>query len=375
MSFHRNLELIKKTGSTSRILNLHLIHELNRESDDFKKSALFENPRLNRSMIIKHTMRASEDYLFDKRQLSGTKVILPFDNEDLRIGATNVFVGQRNFLNALAEIVGGFASDDAMRRDARLLMLLAELPSLDPFLLRERLKQAGHTVARCFFQISDGDLAKMQTFVGGEIQKLVDLAFGGAGGRTSALSGQMAQKILSDENTDALAPLKVTLGLNGQEWSEGVFSWKGFLYYKWCFSSELGKASQTLTEMGALSLARCDLPTGNAVRAMRERGQAMIRSRMKKIAALLEIYNNAFKALAEQGNPSAFRKFLLDSPNMFIEIGEHMGIVSHLSSFWNFKVGRKKGIALEATELLDIFQEVESCNWAETHKHATEMAW
>ena len=373
MSANRNLELIKKSGSTSRILNLHLIYELNQGNEEFKTNALFKNPRLNRSMIIKHTTRASESYLFEKKRVSSTKVVLPFAHNDLRIGATNVFIGQRHFRQALTDIVGGYQTQESINSDAQLLTLLDGLPSLDPFLLRERLKLLGNNVARCYFQISDADLAKMQAFVGGEIQKLIDKAFSDTPLSTGALSGQMAQKILSDENTEQLAPLKATLGLSGSEWNEGVFCWKGFLYYKWCFNTQVNRIAETLSGMQELDMVRCDFATKQIVREMRDRGRETIRHRVKKVAELLQTYDTAFKAMADDGNPSAFRKFLLDSPQLFIEIGDNIGIVSHISSFWEFKVGRRS--VLEGSELLDVFKEIEACGWAETQKHSTEMTW
>ena len=45
---------------------------------------------------------------------------------------------------------------------------------------------------------------------------------------------------------------------------------------------------------------------------------------------------SAFKCLSE-GKPTAFRDFLLSAPSMFLSIGEAVGIIKHINSFWRFR--------------------------------------
>jgi hypothetical protein len=48
----------------------------------------------------------------------------------------------------------------------------------------------------------------------------------------------MASALLSGRMDQILEPLRVTLALTDNDFREGIFSWRGFLYYKWsieCF--------------------------------------------------------------------------------------------------------------------------------------------
>jgi hypothetical protein len=378
MTGFRSLELIKRSGSTSRILNLHIVHQRFGTTEAYEKQPLFRSKRLNASMFMKHTIRGSESYLFDDTQKHNvTKIILPFANDDLAIGGTNLFVGQKNFERALRDLAKGYDTDEDLRRDVELLDALAALPSLDPFLLRERLRLMGREPARCYFQISDADLANMQEFVSSQVNRLIELALLGGGNAAGQInvSRQMASKILSDENAESLAPLKAALGLNGPEWIEGVFCWKGFLYYKWKFSNILAKAGQMLGTMQRVNFSRCDPGTMQTVKKMRERAVTTIRIKMKLIKELLDVYDDAFKKMTVDQNPAAFKDFLLKSPELFVDIGEHVGVASHLTSFWGFKFGADQDIALSAADLLEVFREFDRCDAVKTGTDATEMVW
>jgi hypothetical protein len=74
-------------------------------------------------------------------------------------------------------------------------------------------------------------------------------------------------------------------------------------------------------------------------------------------------------------NPAAFKDFLLKSPELFVDIGEHIGVASHLTSFWGFKFGQNQDTALGAADLLEVFREFDRCDAVKTGTDATEMVW
>jgi hypothetical protein len=374
----RSLALIKKSGSTSRILNLHLVHERFGTTEAFNNKPLFYSKSLNRSLIMKHAVRGADHYLFETHKPSVTKVILPFAKDDLGIGGTNIFVGQKNFEGALQDLAGGYKDDSQLQKDAELLIALDKMPALDPFLLREQLRLMSRDPARCYFQISDADLHSMQSFVSEQVNGLIEMAFAGNGPRSSAskeVCAQMAAKILSDENAESLAPLKAALGLDGAEWADGVFCWKGFLYYKWMFGRILSKSAATLEQMQRINFARCDAMSATTAKNMRARTTSMVREKLKAMSGLLNIYDSAYKTMTVEKKPAAFKDFLLKSPAMFLEIGETAGLVSHVSSFWEFKCKNGDIGILEGPELVDVFQEFENCRTAQSGSQANEVVW
>ena len=72
----------------------------------------------------------------------------------------------------------GHYADEKLERDIIVLRLLNAIPSLDPFLLREHLRNNEIEVAPCYFAISETDQERMHHFVSGELSRLVQLASG-----------------------------------------------------------------------------------------------------------------------------------------------------------------------------------------------------
>ena len=73
----------------------------------------------------------------------------------------------------------------------------------------------------------------------------------------------------------------------------------------------------------------------------------------------LKVYDRAYAGLTQDGRPAAFREFLLDAPHMFIRLGEQVGAVQHIVSFWNFRFNPRSP-RVQVEELIDIFMDFEA---------------
>jgi hypothetical protein len=65
----------------------------------------------------------------------------------------------------------------------------------------------------------------------------------------------------------------------------------------------------------------------------------------------------AYASLIEQQNPKLFREFLLGAPKLFLDIGEKMGAMSHITSFWQYRFPAGAPKVVDAEELVTIFQD------------------
>ena len=72
--------------------------------------------------------------------------------------------------------------------------LLDTLPSLDPFLMRERLRQRGHEPARCYFDLTDADAEAMLSFVREELAPLIGMSFGNIDAQPLRNSSQLINR-------------------------------------------------------------------------------------------------------------------------------------------------------------------------------------
>ena len=352
----RNLALIRESGSTARVLNLALVFERFGSSEAFAASPMFRCQRLNRALIIKHVVRPHERSLFERPEPHTTKIVFPFSATELGLGGASMMVGEKHFDALFRKTVGESLDEDDFAADFELLCMLHETPSFDPFLLREQLRRIGREPARCFFDISAGDIERMLKFVATEIEPLTTLAFGATGRRAEKISMRLSEKLMTDENAQVLDPLRQTLRLDPAEYREGVFAWKGFLYYAWLLRDMSERHHQFVLDFERCVLLGADRTTRAEIERLRRDIVRRVDLVMQRAGAAMIDYSEAFGAFA-RGNPTAFRSFLLAAPAQFAPLGEAIGAVTHIHTFWEFRFPPPTPQRLEAEEALEILQE------------------
>jgi hypothetical protein len=356
----RSLAHLQRSASTARVLNLLSIATKHGHDPEHAEKPFFTHPRLNSAIIVKHRLRPNEHDLFPRFRQTATKVLVPIDREDLRYGGGYVFVGENNYATVMEEVFGACLQPG--QHDWRMLEALDEIPSLDPFLLREQLRRHQLETARCYLEISDADLLKMLAFVEKEVLDLVSMSLAGggdvgAGGHVSKL----ARKLLSDTIDEEMEPLRQTLRLDPSEFLEGVFCWKGFLYYKWSMNGimpEVAEAAQQLRTVMARGSAAIE--TRAYLSEARPRLHAMIVQALRSVHTILKAYDDAYSGLTKRADPMAFRDFLLTAPPRFQDLGERLGAVQHIASFWKYRFTNSRA-PVDAEELANVFMDFEEC--------------
>ncbi|MEI7789881.1 MAG: hypothetical protein WCJ15_01795 [Alphaproteobacteria bacterium] len=360
MANDRSVRFLSALGgaSTSRVLNLFRIASDNLENPEHLEKPLFVSPIINKAFLLKHRTRADETYLFASPRAVATKIIIPFDSTDLSAGGRSLFVDQRGYTEALRD-VGNYKSD-ALERDLSVLRMLNAVPSLDPFLLREHLRMNKIEVSPSYFAISEGDQERMHSFVSQEMSKLIALA-----GGDSTSSGRLVSAMLSNEIDEKLEPLRLTLGLTGNDFREGVFSWRGFLYYKWSMGKFWPDVMGVLREINTIQPFGALTPEQKVyLTAARRNIIEMVRDNGNHVNKALGVYDASFGDLVENQSPKTFRDFLLSAPYMFLELGEKLGAISHIVSFWRYRFPPGGPTYIDADELAAIFQDF-SCGFGE----------
>ncbi|CAN5340740.1 hypothetical protein BH10PSE3_BH10PSE3_15580 [soil metagenome] len=355
----RSLKALERTASTSRVLNLLAIQNQSGQRPEHGEAPMFRNKTLNSALVIKHRLRADDFFLFDEIRPNATKVIIPFERSDLGLGGQSFFVGQRGWIDLLREACN---EQHDMSRDLATLRAIDLLPSLDPFLLREHLRRNGMIIAPCYFALSPADMEQMQSFVSVQISQLINLAFRGTGRVVAgAHAARLVEALLSTDVDDRLEPLRETLVMDGESFKEGVFSWKGFLYYKWMLTRLWSELNTVGGEIGRLVITgNRDDETARYVEDMRKRLRQGIVVERKAVMRSIEVYERAFDQLIENGRPQAFREFLLRAPDMFLSLGEKVGIIAHIASFWRYRFPAGQPLMADIDEAVDIFQDFDA---------------
>ena len=96
-----------------------------------------------------------------------------------------------------------------------------------------------------------------------------------------------------------------------------------------------------------------------------------IRRTLSSVSATLKVYDDAYGHLTNNGRPTAFREFLLDAPLLFTRLGEQVGALQHVVSFWKFRFA-ENAPAVSVTELIDILYDFET---SLSERGDTPAAW
>lgn len=353
----RSLSLLNSHGSSSRVLNLVAVWRKHSKLEEYSEKPFFRNALLNRAIILKHKLRRHEYEMFDRPQSTATKLIFPIDTLDLRSGGRSLFLHQRGYEDAVRSTFGINAYETTA--DSEVLEVLHHLPSFDPFLLREYMASKGHSAAPCYFEISEADMERMFRFAQAEVQQLVRVAIGG-GADAITYSAKMARKLLASSLDPDMDVLRRTLNMEARDFSEGVFCWKGFLYYKWNLSESLESLRDITREVGSVQArGPASEDTRRYLPPARERIQHAIRETCASVTRSLAIYDEAYKGLTERENPTEFRDFLLRAPAMFGELGEKLGALNHIISFWRYRFPKGISVRILPDELRELFEDFE----------------
>ena len=340
-------------------MNLYDIWKRHGGEEGYRARPFFNSPPLNHSIVVKHRLRGHERDDFDDGRVAATKVILPIDLTDLRAGARSFFVGQRGYRDVMDELVAVNGVIDP--HDSNLLELLEGLPSLDPFLMRERMKGANFHPDRCYFDLTDADSTRMFHFVRQEVAPLIGISFDNMDAKLNENTAKLANKILANASDDELRPLRQGMGMGKPEFEEGIFCWKGFIYYKWTLTELLPKVRPTITEIAAISPAgQTDDDDKAYILAARERLVRGVAKACETVRMTLKVYDDSYADLTRNGRPQSFREFLLSAPNLFYELGERLGAIHHIVSFWRFRFPNGGLKRIGAEELVDLLADFET---------------
>jgi hypothetical protein len=317
------------SAESARVLNLSQIHLRWSQFEEHAERPLFENRVLNRAIIMKHTPRPGELFDYVERRTKSTKILFPLDRNDLSLGSFSGIVGQKDFSRIMSRHLDG--SDHLSERDEKVLSLIDQLPTLDPFLLYALLKSNGVDVCSVYFQLTEADRTAIQEEMAQAFTPLVMLCFpnGGAGGRAAAT---FIDKILNFEESAEIDSLRAAFKLGPDLFAAALFAWRGLIYYKWKTARLDADLEAALVKMSAMRLPQIAGAAGQGERA-RTKIMKMAEAAAARVRGINARYDAAFTDFVDNRHADSFRQFLINAPSLFLICGQSVAIVEHIANF------------------------------------------
>jgi hypothetical protein len=218
-------------------------------------------------------------------------------------------------------------------------------------LIRESLLRQNIEVGRCYYRFSESDRAEMLGFVAGEIEALVQLCFGKSKGNEERMQ-RLSQLLLSNHESTELEPLRETFRLEPAQFSEAMFSWKAFLYYRWRSRALSAALKSTMSSISAIRAGRHERDELAFVIRAKQLVQKTVTNSWREVGQRLKLYDDAFASLTGLGDPETFRTFLVHSSSLFIELGERIGRLEQVVGFWSDRFGDQRAAGSSPDDVL-----------------------
>ncbi|WP_323760378.1 hypothetical protein [Maricaulis sp.] len=352
-----NLKRIVQGGTTTRIFDLYSITRAHADDLEFERGPVFQNRKLNHAFLIKHTVRPHERAMLTVDAAVVTKVIIPVSIDDLGMGGHTLFVEERRGLAKLRRFLdvtvdGGENLDDDLAR----LRELSKLPSFDPFLLSDRFLRHERPIDARYFQIAPKERKAMQAYVAKQIAGVVALAFGHENlADDDARALKFAVEIIEGEDTPKMNALRQTLGMTKEEFVDGMFGWKGVLYYRWKLNEATERLRRFVIEMDDVIIRGVTAQERNQINEIRKLILKETRQRWAALVSVLDGFQEEFERFCRSGDPVTIRNFLLKADGYFYHFGSDLSALTHVTSYWEYWWrGRELG-SLSARDAMEVF--------------------
>jgi hypothetical protein len=309
-------------------------------------------------VIFKHSLLPAERRSRDEPPV-GTKLFFPFNPRQPSEGGSTIFLHDPRVESALNERCGVNRQGDkeAFAQDLRLLRVLARLPTLDPFLLRDVLEAESIAVHDRYLEIGEEQWAEIQGLIQQRFVPIVKAAYPDAQASSSKVK-RLLEILWEAKDAEALTPIIATFRLPADEALAILYAWKVITFY--CYQYQ--RLKPVLLELarwlkdGEAVTSPAAGPAHHSLAPLHQRVRHELRTQWSKIESIFGNYEDGYdKMFIRKTDPAPFLAFLRNARATYWEIGDVLGKIDHAVMCWD-RISRRYPLrhvhpveALEAT--------------------------
>ncbi|MDR3450186.1 MAG: hypothetical protein P4M15_10660 [Alphaproteobacteria bacterium] len=344
-----------------RVLNCNVITR-RLQAKDPAAVTFFRCKPLNNLVLIKDTDMNARS----KEAISsiGTKLYLPFNENDIYEGGRTIFVHDKMMEGALIDSFGRGALPEAqLAEDIRIMKVLDRLPSLDPFLLKDVFINEKIDINPGYFEVGKEIWDQIELYILQGFEPLAKAAFPDAMS-SDEVARKLIEKIWEGRDLEALKPLIMAFRLPAGQELEIFAAWKGINFYGFTHQramAQLGEMLQWLREI--------KIPTGavsaqerKEITAQLETVKAQINAEWQSAEKTLGEYQASYDKMFKLRQGSAdFLNFLRNSSKAYWTLGNALGKTGHATYCWDSMTKRYPGRKMpwdQTRELITLFSKI-----------------
>jgi hypothetical protein len=345
-------------NGSSHIFNCRdLTHKIEVEGGE---KLLFKTKMLNRAVFLKLPVGTQQSG--NKRDIIGgfeTKVYLPFEN-GLEKGGQAINFSDKNFNDVISGLRSSNTIDDHedMLRDQLVLQLIESLPSLDPFLLKEKLFQLELDVDEKYFSLTDEAWREIRAFVMSKFRPMIGFAYPTRTPNELQVA-KLTEMLWEAKDNPDVRQMMSSLSVPPELVSDVLYSWKGIIYYEYVYTKSNEKIKSLL-----MWLDQIGNQLGGLTTSTKERRNKIRAKLSENIAAMLPILRDHKIAYDElfvhKKNAQPFVSFLSQCSKQFWSLSRSVGQMMVVLQIWqdfNLRTNPSKANLNQINNFFDIFEQ------------------
>jgi hypothetical protein len=289
-----------------------------------------------------------------------TKVHLSFDDEDITKGGAAIQFDHPDREQALSELAGlnRGLGEDVFKRDMGILTAMSKLPSLDPFLLKDRLAAYSSEVDPSYFAISAAEWDRISRRIRAKIRPMVLMAAQGQAD-VEAKVQVLLDKLWDSTGLEDFAPFFRAMNLPVDKTAEIMQAWKGITFYEIEYAELTPKVQQFggWIKDGSAPIDTIHRTDRATIDKLRESIRSKVKRNLADIALILSEYQDSYDELfVRRTGGQKFGSFLGRASQNFNNLGASLNEVSHAILVWNEMASRHKNRQMKGANLIEMFE-------------------
>ncbi len=285
-----------------------------------------------------------------------TMVYSPFDFDDIPGGGTSFELGSSDQDTMLREAVGFNPAGGAptVERDLKILEILDELPSLDPFLLKDRMLGSGFEVDETYFDISEEEFNAIKAYILRKFEPVTEKVVGSNTEQARKHSEEFIMKLWEGRDLSYLAPITQVFNLDPDRAGEIYYAWKGLNYYEFNYKKDLATLLTFADWLQHKSMPAHYVAPEETVefQSLSHHVAVKFARHLEQSSKILHSYNDAYEELfVREGDSRKFVSILQQSSDLFWKTSASISALNHAVAVWSQQTVKKGREKLNAEEL------------------------
>ena len=326
---------------------------------------LFESRSLNFSIFIKEPAKNKPGtFAPAPGKTLRTRLYFPYNRDRPGEGGVSIDSRDPRLDDALKNVAGLDKKErpETYEHDKRILRILDDLPSLDPFLLKDRFRQAAMEVPARYLHIQPEEWDAIRAFVHEQFMIVAKVIFPGEDSQMAEKAEQLTQQLWDLRDLEHLAALTKVFGLDPKRTEEIFYSWKGVIYYDYDYDRLKPRISSLFTwfDQGSAPKDFCKPEVERELGRRRTAIKNLIKSAISETEKHIGNYHRCFDLFfRERKTATDFVTFLQSAPRNFYSLGEAISKLSHTIVLWDRGTQNFVGRLLPSDNLLELFGFIE----------------